>query len=105
MTDGFLASGTEDDEFIRSELNNPQWDSQFMEIKENFIEPDEKMGEKFGFEIRTNLEEGEYVEGNALTVEPEYGAPASSSYYVEGNKHKLNKFPRQHYYWSWTVRK
>lgn len=64
-----------------------------------------KMGEKFGFEIRTPLEEGEYVEGNALTVEPEYGAPASSSYYVEGNKHKLNKFPRQHYYWTWTVRK
>ena len=60
----------------------------------------EKMGEEFGFKIRTPLEEGLYVEGNALDMD---GFDGSSSYYVDNNKHKLNKFPRQHYYWTWTV--
>tara|TARA_B100000965_G_scaffold143370_1_gene119429 strand:+ start:22 stop:720 length:699 start_codon:yes stop_codon:yes gene_type:complete len=77
MTDGFLASGTEDDEFIRSELNNPQWDSQFMEIKENFIEPDEKMGEKFGNDldglmyIKKNLDHNIEFQFNHIDKEEE----------------------------------
>ena len=62
----------------------------------------EKMGEAFGFKVRTPLEEGLYVEGNALDMDEFDG---SSSYYVENNKHKLNKFPRQHYFWTWTVEK
>ena len=70
---------------------------------ENDTQLPEKMGEEFGFTIRTPLEEGEYREGNALGVETPDTVIANSSYYADQNANKLNKFPRQHYYWSWTV--
>jgi len=51
LNDGFLATDVDQDEFIQSELNNPSWWSQIMEIKENYVEPDEKIGEKFGNDL------------------------------------------------------
>ena len=77
MTDGFLDLDIEDDEFIRSELNNPQWDLQFMEIKEKFIEPDEKMDEKFGNDldglmyIKKNLDHNIEFQFNHIDKEEE----------------------------------
>ena len=77
MTDGFLASDIDQDEFIKLELNNPQWFTQFMEVKENYVEPDEKIGEKFGNDldgliyIRKKLEPEIKIEFNHLDKEEE----------------------------------
>jgi len=51
LNDGFLATDVDQDEFIQSELNNPSWWTQIIEIKENYVEPDENIGEKFGNDL------------------------------------------------------
>lgn len=77
LNDGFLATDADQDEYIHSELNNPSWWSQIMEIKENFVEPDENIGEKFGNDLdgllylRKNLKDHIQIKFDQIDKEEE----------------------------------